>query len=133
MITIKLEIASNGVIKTVADNNYNGAGSNHESKTVYSTDVDPGFEQRIKFIYEICDDLGINLGNKYDEETLDFEVNWGHKYEPNLDQLKKLIKQTTDELKDLKAWKNEYEQKTNANKLIEELSEIKATDNDLPF
>tara|TARA_Y100000385_G_scaffold160813_1_gene166900 strand:+ start:191 stop:592 length:402 start_codon:yes stop_codon:yes gene_type:complete len=133
MITIKLEIASNGVIKTVADNNYNGAGSKHESKTVYSTDDDSGFEQRIKFIYEICDDLGINLGNKYDEETLDFEINWGRKYEPSLDQVKKLVKETTYELKELKRWKNELEQQIKAHELIEELSEVKDTDKDLPF
>jgi len=129
MITIKLEIASNGVIKTVADNNYNGAGSKHESKTVYNTDDDPGFEQRIKFIYEICDDLGINLGNKYDEETLDFEVNWGHKYEPTLDQLKKLVKHTTEELKELKKWKSEMEQNKKADELLGEM----LPDNELPF
>ncbi len=133
MITIKLEIASNGVIKTVADNNYNGAGSKHESKTVYSTEDDPGFQERIKFLYEICDDLGVNLGNKFDAETLDFEINWGSHYEPTLDQLKKLVKQTTYELKELKRWKNDLEQQIKADELIEELSEVKSTDNELPF
>jgi hypothetical protein len=133
MITIKLEIASNGVIKTVADNNYNGGGSKHESKTVYATDNDPGFQERIKFIYELTEDLGINLGNKYDEETLDFVTTWGSHYEPTLLQLKSLVKQTTEELRELKKWKTDYEQQTKAGQLIEELSNGKTTDKDLPF
>ena len=122
MITIKLQIASNGVIKTVTDNNYNGAGSNHESKTVYATDEDRGFNERSKFLYEICEDLGINLGNKYDEEVLEFEVNWGSRYEPTIEQLKKLIKQTSYELKELKKWKIEFDQQIKANELLEEIS-----------
>tara|TARA_S200002703_G_scaffold25952_1_gene22272 strand:+ start:1635 stop:2024 length:390 start_codon:yes stop_codon:yes gene_type:complete len=129
MITIKLEIASNGVIKTVTDNNYNGAGSKHESKTVYATDDDPGFHERIKFIFELTEDLGINLGNKYDEETLDFEVAWGSHYEPSLDQLKKLVKQTTHELKELRRWKSEMEQNKKADELLGEM----ISDKDMPF
>ena len=129
MITIKLEIASNGVIKTVTDNNYNGAGSKHESKTVYSTEDDPGFEQRIKFLYEICDDLGVNLGNKFDAETLDFEINWGSHYEPTLDQVKRLIKDSQKNLKELKEWKAELEQNIKADELLGDLIPNK----DVPF
>lgn len=127
MITIKLEIASNGVIKTVTDNNYNGAGSKHESKTVYSTEDDPGFEQRIKFLYEICDDLGVNLGNKFDAETLDFEISWGSHYEPTLDQVKRLIKDSQKNLKELKEWKAELEQNIKADELLGDLIPNKDT------
>ena len=123
MITIKLEIASNGIIKTVTDNNYNGAGSKHENRTVYVTESDIEFNETIRFLYETCDDLGINLGNKYDENVLNFELGWGHKYNPSLDQVKSLIKDTQKNLKELKDWKTEIEQQQKVQSIIDQQSE----------
>jgi hypothetical protein len=121
MITIKLEIASNGVIKTVTDNNYNGAGSKHENRTVYVTDNDKstGFSETIRFLYDICDDLGINLGNKFDESVLNFELGWGHKYEPSLEQVKGLVKETSKNLKELKEWKADLEKQQKVQDIID--------------
>ena len=125
MITIKLELASNGVIKTVSDNNYNGAGSNHEKRTVYETEEDENFDATIRFFYELADDLGINLGNKYDKFVLDFDTEWGSKYEPTHEEVKQLVKDTTQNLKDLRKWEKELKEKAIVQDIIDE--------NDLPF
>ena len=120
MITIKLEIASNGVIKTVSDNNYNGAGSKHELRTVYETDNDPEFSNKIRFLYDICDDLGIDLGNKFAQKVLDFEIGWGHKYEPDLEETNALIKAISNELKNLKAYQKELKSIEMVNEILDE-------------
>ena len=125
MITIKLELASNGVIKTVSDNNYNGAGSNHEKRTVYETEEDENFDATIRFFYELADDLGINLGNKYDKFVLDFDTEWGSKYEPTHEEVKQLVKDTTQNLKELRKWEKELKEKAIVQDIIDE--------NDLPF
>ena len=125
MITIKLELASNGVIKTVSDNNYNGAGSNHEKRTVYETEEDENFDATIRFFYELADDLGMNLGNKYDKFVLDFDTEWGSKYEPTHEEVKQLVKDTTQNLKELRKWEKELKEKAIVQDIIDE--------NDLPF
>jgi hypothetical protein len=121
MITIKLEIASNGIIKTVSDDNYNGAGSDHGSITVYETDDDPEFSNTSKFLYEVCDDLGVNLGNKFDQTVLNFEVTWGGRYTPNLEELNRIIKSLSYDLKDLKNLQKELTEAESAKTLIEKL------------
>ena len=70
MIKILLDIASNGVIKTVTDNNINGAGDIFERKSVYNFEDDESFEKRMHFLYELCEELGIETGNKYDKDTV---------------------------------------------------------------
>ena len=121
MITIKLEIASNGIIKTVSDDNYNGAGSGKEAITVYETDDDSEFENTSKFLYEVCDDLGVNLGNKFDQAVLNFEVTWGDRYIPNLEELNHTIKSLSYDLKDLKALQKELTEAESAKTLIDKL------------
>jgi len=120
MITIKLELASNGVIKTVNDNNYNGAGSNHEKRTVYETEEDENFDATIRFFYELSDDLGINLGNKYDKFVLDFDTEWGSKYEPSYEEVKQLVKDTAQNLKELKKWEKELKAQSIVQDIIDE-------------
>jgi len=107
MITIKLEIASNGIIKKILDNNYNGAGSEYGNTTVYETDDDPLYENTAKFIYNLCDDLGVNLGNKFDKNVLNFDVSWGSHYNPEVEELNSVIKEMTAELKVLKQLKDD--------------------------
>ena len=120
MITIKLELASNGVIKTVTDNNYNGAGSNHEKRTVYETEEDKNFDATIRFFYELSDDLGINLGNNYDQSVLDFGTEWGSKYQPSYEEVKQLVKDTTKNLKELRKWEKELKAQQTVQDIIDE-------------
>ena len=121
MITIKLEIASNGIIKTVSDDNYNGAGSDKEAITVYETDDDPIFSNTSKFLYEVCDDLGVNLGNKFDQTVLNFEVTWGDRYNPNLEELNHVIKSLSYELKELKSIQKDLNEAEASKTLIDKL------------
>lgn len=122
MITIKLEIATNGIIKTIIDDNYNGADELNEWKTVYETDGDSskGFENTIAFLSDLSDDLGIDLGNKYSSEVLSFGVNWGSHFEAEERHLKDKIKELSEELKIHKEWLKEIRKDNIAKALIEE-------------
>ena len=109
MIKILLDIASNGVIKTVTDNNINGAGDIFERKSVYNFEDDESFEKRMHFLYELCEELGIETGNKYDKDTLIFAVDWGENYMPTLQEVNNRIKEISSELKELKLLKAELD------------------------
>ena len=131
MITIKLELASNGVIKIVTDDNANGAGSRHEIKSVYETDNDTEFQNTIRFLYDLMDDLGMDSGNKFDKSVLDITACWGEKYNPALDELNQVVKDTSDQLKSLKKWQKEIKQQELSQANINEM--IGAPTKDLPF
>lgn len=104
MININLQVASNGIIKRVRDDNYNGAGEPMEIVNVYETEEDKNnsYKNIIRFFEELSDDLCLDLGNKYDKETLSFDTSWGTHYEPNIDEIRNIIKNLTVELKELK-------------------------------
>jgi hypothetical protein len=106
MVKVILDLASNGVIKTVADNNINGAGDKFEKRSVYNFENDPDFEKRIGFISELCEELGIETGNKYDKKSLIFKVEWGSNYKAEIKELNSKIKDLTSELKALKKLKD---------------------------
>ena len=61
MIKVILELASNGVIKTVTDDNINGAGDKLENKTVYGFEDDVNFRKRIQFLFELCEELSAKV------------------------------------------------------------------------
>lgn len=128
MITIKLELASNGVIKTVSDNNYNGAGSSHEKRTVYETDNDTNYNNTVRFLYDLTSDLGIDLGNKFSKDVLNFELGWGDKYEPSYEEVKEMVKETSKNLKELRQWEKELKAKT----IVDDIIDVQRND-DLPF
>ena len=104
MLTVKLEIVDNGVIKTVTDTNYNSAGKTREVRKVYETEHDKegAYTNTMKLFYEISDDLGIDMGNKFYKKVLDFRITWGSHYEPNLPEVKNAIKEHSEELRYLR-------------------------------
>jgi hypothetical protein len=104
MLEVKLEIVDNGVIKTVKDTNYNSAGKTREVRKVYETENDKlgSYTNTMKLFYEVSDDLGIDMGNKFDKKVLDFRVSWGSHYEPTLDEVKESIKEHNEELRYLR-------------------------------
>ena len=104
MIKITLESADNGIIKTVVDDNINGAGERFESKTVYDLNLnDTRHSQTIKFFYELCEDLGIDTGNKFSKNNLYLKTDWGKSYTPSASDLKLKIQSLDSELKGRKA------------------------------
>lgn len=110
MVKVILELASNGVIKTVTDDNINGAGDKLETKTVYDFDNDKNYQRRIEFLYELCEELGIDTGNKFDKHTLSMKVEWGRNYMPESDEVDNKIKQLSVDLKELKSLKKDIDE-----------------------
>lgn len=74
MITVVLDIADNGVVKIIEDDNYNGNGEVNVTKTLYVFDEDPDYENKIKFLKDLCLDIGLNLGNINDQKRLNINL-----------------------------------------------------------
>lgn len=74
MVTIVLDIADNGVVKILEDDNVNGGGEMHVSKTLYDFEADPNFENRINFLKDLCLDIGLSLGSDLDKSKLNIAV-----------------------------------------------------------
>ena len=91
MVKITLEIADNGTIKTISDDNSNGAGSLLETKTVYDFDKN-GNKRKIEFFYELASDLGIDTGNAYEKNNIVMNLGWGSSYMPSEKEIDKRIK-----------------------------------------
>jgi len=108
MIKIVLEIASNGVIKTIKDDNLNGAGEEMNITSVHEFD-DNNLEKAVLFLYELAEDLGISTGNKYEKEVISITTQWGHKYEPSIEEISKKIETLEEEVTLWKSALSEHE------------------------
>lgn len=91
MVTIVLDIADNGVVKILEDDNINGAGETFVSKTLYDFEGDGDFKNRIKFLKDLCLDIGLQTGNEIDKKRLAFIVGAGSKYKPTKPEIKAKI------------------------------------------
>jgi hypothetical protein len=60
----------------------------------------------MKFFYELCEDLGINLGNKFNKKVVKIDTTWGTHYEPSAKEIDSKIKELEAEIQLLKEWKN---------------------------
>lgn len=80
MQTIKLTLADNGVIKTILDDNINSAGESFESTIIYDFD---NKESKIKFIKELCIDIGLSFGNSKNKQQIKIIEDWGADYIPS--------------------------------------------------
>ncbi len=108
MIKIVLEPARNGVVKKVTDDNYGGAKQAVTITDVYERgDNDNRFSHIIRFFYDLCDDLSMDLGNKFERETLELDTKWGSKYKPTANKIDDRIKELETEIELLKEWKNQ--------------------------
>tara|TARA_Y100000385_G_C13001983_1_gene597679 strand:- start:17 stop:355 length:339 start_codon:yes stop_codon:yes gene_type:complete len=74
MVTILLDIGDNGVVKVLEDDNYNGNDQINVTKTLYVFDGDPDYENRIKFLKDLCLDIGLNIGNINDQKRLNINL-----------------------------------------------------------
>ena len=102
MVKITLDIADNGIIKTISDDNSNGAGGQLEQKTVYDFDHDKHHKRKIEFIYELTNDLGIDTGNKHEKNNLVMKLDWGGSYLPTEKEVINKIKSLEFEIEALK-------------------------------
>ena len=102
MVRITLEVADNGIIKTINDDNSNGAGESLEKKRVYEFDKDIFHENKIKFFYELAEELNIETGNSFEDNNLVMDIDWGNSYNPTPEEIElkiKLLKAEIDFLK----------------------------------
>jgi septum formation inhibitor MinC len=94
MQTVKITLADNGVIKTVIDDNINSAGEGFESTMVYDFEIQ---SNKIKFITELCVDIGLTFGNSKNKRQIQIIEEWGVDYLPSdkekLEKIEKLEKQ----------------------------------------
>jgi hypothetical protein len=116
MLKIILDVADNGIIKTIEDNNINGAGNHFEKKIVYDFSNDDKYKNRINFFHNISDELGIELGNNFDKNVLHFKVDWGTNYEPNKNEVLNKIKELELNIEALKLYlKEEFTEEDESN------------------
>jgi len=108
MIKIVLEPARNGVIKKVIDDNHGGGKEHFTSTDVYeSNESDKNQYSYVKrFFFDLCDDLGLEIGSKFDKTVLDINTHWGTHFEPTDKDIEFKIKRLKSELKELEEWKN---------------------------
>ena len=114
MVTIILDIAENGVVRTLEDDNINGNGEMYAQKLLYSFDNDRDFKNRIKFLKDLCLDIGLGLGNKEDQKRLNIGLANKPKPASSLthSELKKRISAAETLLKDYKKQLEKYETKS---------------------
>lgn len=95
MQTVKITLADNGVIKTVVDDNINSAGESFESTTVYDFD---DAAAKLRFIHELCVDIGLSFGNSKSKHQIKVIEDWGVDYIPTTEEKLEKIKKLEKEL-----------------------------------
>lgn len=103
MISVVLEPADNGLIKFIQDDNINAAGESFESRMVYDFTGELSQKTKVKFIKDLCLDLGIDLGTQIDQNQIKLTIDWGDLYQPNQKEIDKKIKGLEQELEKLRA------------------------------
>jgi hypothetical protein len=106
MIKIELKNASNGIIKTIIDTRENKESS--ESIKVYEIDSEvktEGFFAIVDLLEDITQDLGLDVGSDHESLQIQFDIDWGEKYKPSLQEVDQKIKVLSAQIKDLKEYK----------------------------
>jgi len=102
MVKIALEPAKNGVIKRTVDDNHGGAREQWTSVDVYEETEHDKLGYVMKFFFDLCEDLGIDLGSKFDKEVITIRKEWGSHYEASNEELNSKIKEIEAQLQLLK-------------------------------
>lgn len=100
MQTVKITLADNGVIKTIIDDNINSAGESFEATTIYDFG---DTETKIKFINELCVDIGLIFGNSRSKNQIKVVEEWGIDYTPTTAERLEKIERLEKQLKELNA------------------------------
>lgn len=100
MQTVKITLADNGVIKTVQDDNINSGGESFESTTIYDFD---NKSSKVKFIKELCVDIGLSFGNSKNKHQIKIIEDWGVDYQPTDAEKLEKIERLEKQLKELNA------------------------------
>ena len=112
MIKINLQNASNGVIKTVIDNQYNGANQTAEIIKVYEIEEESSetyFDRVSELLFDIARDLCLYTGSEVGPIKMDIITDWGVDYLPSEEEVDQRIKDLKSELKELQVYKKVLE------------------------
>jgi hypothetical protein len=93
MHSITLELADNGLIKIVNDDNINAAGEDYQSVTVYDFEGVDALNTKIKFLMDIAMDAGVELGSPRDKSQIKISHGWGDAYTPSKEEISKRIEE----------------------------------------
>ena len=109
MARIELEVARNGIIKKIYDDNSGGSNLNITYTDVYEIEDDSKTKKKtlVKFLYEICEDLGLKVGNKFSSEVIDIDFTWGSNYDPTKEEIASKISELEETLQLLKEIRDE--------------------------
>ena len=97
---IFIEKANNGIIKTIQDDNIDGAGKKYEKKELFI--MDDSIDTTEMFLTELIKDLGLYIGNPHDKENLQIQRSYGSKYTMNHTEIINESKKLTVKLNELK-------------------------------
>lgn len=103
MQEINLQLADNGVIKHIKDDNINAAGESFESTVVYEFNNN---ENKIKFIEELCVEVGLEFGNSKSKQQIQISSGWGKHYKPTAHEIQGKIKDLQKEIAHLNKLNN---------------------------
>lgn len=104
MVNIIVEAANNGIIKKIIDDNHGGTNKQWSSLDVYE-ESDDKLDHLKRFFFDLCDDLGVSTGNKFDREVLHVKKEWGSHYKPTDTDIEIKIKELECELSRLRLLK----------------------------
>ena len=103
MLSIGIEPADNGVIKTLVDDNVNGGGEEFESRHVYEFDGPMKRSNQVKFLKDLIFDLGMDIGTELDPDLVRITMNWGSQYKGSDSEIKNKIQALEKEIKRLES------------------------------
>jgi hypothetical protein len=103
MLTIAIEPADNGLIKTLVDDNVNGGGEEFESRQVYEFEGPMKRSNQIKFFRDLIFDLGIDVGTELDPDHVQVTIGWGAQYRGSETEIKNKIQALQKEIKKLES------------------------------
>lgn len=103
MLSIGIEPADNGVIKSLVDDNVNGGGEEFESRQVYEFDGPMKRSNQVKFLKDLIFDLGMDIGTELDPDLVRITMNWGLQYKGSNSEIKNKIQALEKEIKRLES------------------------------
>jgi len=103
MQLITLEIADNGIIKTIVDDNINGAGESFESKVVYDLERHDSVDNKIELLHTLAEDMGVDLGNSKQANQIKIISDWGEHYTPTKSEAQEAIEVLKESIKELES------------------------------
>ena len=106
MQTITIELADNGVIKYVLEDNANAAGESYSSVIVYDFESENSSENKIKFLLEVSEDCGLEFGSTKDPNQIKIIADWGEHYKPSKAEIEEKLAELNKQVSDLQTLLN---------------------------